>query len=152
MNGRRAHQRSAIRCGISTTPTGSGSTIETSVELPTGPAGVTHARLLVDDVLRGWGFQDQHWLEQVALVVTELVANAVDHAGGCRAVILRTDGNQVTVAAVDTSPTHPRRREPDGNGGRGLTIVEALSTRWGVCDRPDGKHVWATFHRAAEDR
>jgi anti-sigma regulatory factor (Ser/Thr protein kinase) len=106
----------------------------------------------VHDVLCGWGFRDELWLDQVAVVVTELVANAVRHAGGCLAVIVRADGNQVTVGAVDSSPNHPRHREPDDDGGRGLTIVEGLAARWGVCDHHDGKHVWATFHQTTADR
>jgi len=126
-------------------PRGSDLTVETHVDLPAGASAVTQARRVVSDTLRSWGFDNEDWLDDVALVVTELVANAVRHAGGCRTVILHADGNRVTVTAVDTSPTQPHRREPDGGGGRGLIIIEALSTRWGVDHRHNGKRVWASF-------
>lgn len=152
MNRQWANPRSAIRCGAPTAQSEHGSALETSAELPAGAPAVSQARLVVHDVLCGWGFGDELWLDQVAVVVTELVANAVRHTGACLAVTVRADGNQVTVGAVDSSPAHPRRREPDDDSGRGLMLVEGLTARWGVCDHHDGKHVWATFHQTAADR
>lgn len=113
------------------------------LDLPAGVTAIARARDLASHVLRDWGFHDHNWLDDAVLVVTELVANAVRHAGGCRAVTLRARDDRVTISAVDTSPVHPRPRRPDNTGGYGLHIVEALTTRWGVEDHQDGKHVWA---------
>jgi hypothetical protein len=46
--------------------------------------------------------------------------------------------------APRTAPrSFPRRRdEPDADGGRGVLIIEALSSGWGVHDHHGGKRVW----------
>lgn len=82
------------------------------------------------------------------LVVTELLTNAVVHAGG--AIELRTtlDDERLRIEVVDSSSALPRLRDP-GDGGRGLRIVEALSTDWGVV-RNDGagKTTWCEISTA----
>jgi anti-sigma regulatory factor (Ser/Thr protein kinase) len=100
------------------------------------------ARHTVTEALREWGFEDRDWLNTVALIVTELVSNAVRHAGGRTAVDLQADGQAiVTVTVTDTSPVLPRHGSDDG--GRGLLIVGALCPRWGTRGHGTGKQVWA---------
>lgn len=81
----------------------------------------------------------------LALVLTsELVTNAVVHA--------RTDVDvrvelgdglvRVTVRDGDGHLPHPRVVPPDAAGGRGLHLVRALASSWGVDRDPGGKIVW----------
>ncbi len=90
-----------------------------------------------------------HLVEDVRLVVSELATNATLHAGTPFEVTLgRVDG-VVRVVVEDGSPVapaHPVRVSSSDIGGRGLQIVAALSSGWGVDHRRDGsKSVWATF-------
>jgi len=110
-------------------------------DLPLGPQALGVARHAVRPMLHGWGFRDSDWLNDAELVVSELVGNAVRHGGGCLSVDLQAHQEHVTVGAADGSAVVPRRREAD-EGGRGLLIIEALSTRWGVHDHQGGKRVW----------
>jgi len=100
------------------------------------------ARRAVTAVLYGWGFDDPQWLHGAALVVSELVSNAVRHGGGCIDVTVQLHDETVTIAAADGSSVVPCRRDPDDNGGRGLLLIEALCTRWGINDHEGGKRVW----------
>jgi anti-sigma regulatory factor (Ser/Thr protein kinase) len=109
--------------------------------LPCTMAAVALARGTVDETLRGWGFHDHDWLGGVAVIVTELVTNAVRHASGCPVLDLDVNGS-VMLTVTDRSPVHPQIREPDENGGRGLVIVGALGRRWGTRDHETGKQVW----------
>jgi anti-sigma regulatory factor (Ser/Thr protein kinase) len=112
------------------------------LDLPRTVAAVRLARDTAIETLRGWGRDDRDWLDLVALIVTELVGNAVRHADGCARLDLRTDG-RTTLTVTDRSPVHPRLHEPDDDGGRGLLIVDALCARWGIRDQTIGKQVWA---------
>lgn len=89
----------------------------------------------------------------VELLTGELVSNAVVHgpAAGAVRVHVRIDGSTVRVGVRDTgggTPTvgHP---EPTAPSGRGLALVEALSSDWGIQAHPDGKTVW--FEVLADD-
>lgn len=84
-------------------------------------------------------------LADVALVVSELVTNAV--RAGCEVVTVLVDvhGDRVRLSVYDDAPGRPR---PVGSsvtnaGGRGLMLVDALCTAWDVVLDPPGKHVWA---------
>jgi serine/threonine-protein kinase RsbW len=51
----------------------------------------------------------------------------------------------------DSSTDHPvPRTAADDAGGRGLPIIEALSTRWGSRPAPGGKRVWARIEPEAD--
>ena len=81
----------------------------------------------------------------LALVVTELVANAVRHAGTDITVRLSRLGDGVRVEVTDgsTRPLRPRSATMADEGGRGLLLVDALSSRYGVEAERTGKLVWA---------
>lgn len=86
--------------------------------------------------------------EDAELVTSELVGNAVRH--GDRAGLelrLQLDDRELTVAVFDRGLGRPRIRHPglDEEGGRGMVLVEALSSGWGVRAEDSGKIVWATF-------
>ncbi len=81
-----------------------------------------------------------------ALVVTELAANAVIHTGAGFTVSLWRRGDRVRIAVDDPTPELPQVRDPQptDTSGRGLRLVSAYSTEWGVERRSDGgKTVWA---------
>ncbi|MEU0151314.1 ATP-binding protein [Micromonospora fulviviridis] len=120
------------------------------LDLPVGPDALAAARQVVQSALVGWGFEDLEDVADAVLVADELVSNAVRHGGGCLSLHLHARDDEVTVCAVDGSAVVPRRRDPDGDGGRGLRIIEALCRAWGVEDLPDGgKRVWVRLVRSA---
>jgi anti-sigma regulatory factor (Ser/Thr protein kinase) len=86
--------------------------------------------------------------DTAALLVTELVSNAVVHAKG-PSLWLTVDeimANVLHVAVRDGSqvipPNSPQAPDVRRKGGRGLFMVEALSTRWGCEPLRTGKRVW----------
>ncbi|HWS32921.1 MAG TPA: ATP-binding protein [Actinoplanes sp.] len=102
------------------------------------PASSRHAAVAV---LTGWGFRDADWLDAAAVVVSELVTNAVRHGGGCLSLQMEAHDGRVVVAVADGSAVVPRRRDPDGAGGRGIALIEALSLGWSVQNHQGGKRV-----------
>jgi hypothetical protein len=87
-----------------------------------------------------------------ATVTSELVTNAVVHAGGDLQVGLELAGTVLVVTVRDRSPVRPRRHRPETGreNGRGLAIVAELSRSWGSLPvAGDGKVVWARI--AAQD-
>jgi anti-sigma regulatory factor (Ser/Thr protein kinase) len=103
----------------------------------------TTARHFVADVLNRWG-HSQALLEDATLVVTELATNAVLHARSAFGVEIGPHGAGVRISVRDASHARPRLRD---NGmaasGRGLRLIDAIATRWGVDMTGDGKIVWA---------
>jgi serine/threonine-protein kinase RsbW len=89
----------------------------------------------------------------VELLTGELVANAVVHGPSDRSVTVRVriDGPTVRVLVSDAGGGVPvvEHPEPTAPSGRGLALVEALSSDWGTMSRPDGKTVW--FEVVADD-
>lgn len=88
--------------------------------------------------------------EDVLLVASELVGNAVRHAvaAGDEAawtVEWSVQSDAVLVSVDDPSDALPvlRHAAPDAPSGRGLAIVAALSIDWGVMRLSKGKRVWA---------
>lgn len=78
-------------------------------------------------------------------VISELVANAVEHAATACEVYAEFDGQRLQLAVRDYSPAWPREQphNPAVARGHGLQVVEKLAVRWGVTERYDGKTVWA---------
>jgi anti-sigma regulatory factor (Ser/Thr protein kinase) len=86
----------------------------------------------------------------VALVISELFSNALRHAaplpGAKIRVAWRINPGCVQVSVSDGGgATVPELGQPTqgATGGRGLRIVEKLSTRWGTSSGEDGTTVWA---------
>jgi len=108
------------------------------VDLTGGPGAAARARRVVEEELSGR--VSRQMVEDVALLVTELVANGVRHGGvGDDSYLhLMLEGQRrglhVEVSNRTDSSGTPARRPADlsGGGGIGLNLVESLSSRWGV--------------------
>jgi anti-sigma regulatory factor (Ser/Thr protein kinase) len=83
-------------------------------------------------------------LETIALLVTELVTNAILHARTPLLLTLESRPGSVRIRVEDESNEQPalRHYEPDAVTGRGLALVEQLASSWGVDTTPSGKAVW----------
>ena len=99
------------------------------------------ARRFIDEVLGSWG-DDR--AAALSLPVTELVTNAQIHARTAVEVVIVDGGVILRVEVRDGSPHLPviRSRERTAGTGRGLALVAALATRWGVEPTPTGKSTW----------
>jgi anti-sigma regulatory factor (Ser/Thr protein kinase) len=92
---------------------------------------------------------DSDSIDDVVLVASELVGNAVRHAAASfdssLAVSWDVEADAVVVRVLDGSPELPRQRSSNDNetSGRGLAIVAAVSADWGVRRNEHGKQVWA---------
>jgi anti-sigma regulatory factor (Ser/Thr protein kinase) len=122
------------------------------------PETTREARLLVRVAMAVWGLEND--AETAALVMSELVTNAVRHARGPKIVLSvnRPAFDQVYIAVTDRSPDRqPQPCEPDEGAvhGRGLLLIDHLATRWGVDvlrshrrSEPSAKRVWAEMKTA----
>ncbi|MFJ2439063.1 ATP-binding protein [Streptomyces sp. NPDC087658] len=117
-------------------------------------ASVGLARLELGKALAGWGLSALE--DSAVLVLSELVTNAVRHAHvppgrEIETRFLMVPGG-LRLEVHDASSDRPQRRgaDPEGCGGRGLVLVEALADRWGAGERHGvGKLVWATLLSAS---
>lgn len=128
-------------------------TVRTAVfRLDPVPESAGRARRAARTMLTDWRLE--RLVEDVDLVVSELVTNALLHSGeddaGAVAPIrfeLDLRDARLTCRVVDSSPLPPCPEEAaeTAESGRGLILVEALATDWDWEDLPDGKAVWAAF-------
>ena len=108
------------------------------------PESPRRARELVADAL--CSHVDPETVHYAAVVVSELVTNAVIHANTTVTVGLHLlPEGAARIEVGDGSSWPPSRKLPtaDEPGGRGLILVEALAKDWGVTPTADGKKVWA---------
>ncbi|MEV7970396.1 ATP-binding protein [Sphaerisporangium sp. NPDC088356] len=116
------------------------STYEVERLLARDLSSITEAREVVGRALMACGYRGEH--DQVVLVVSELVTNALIHGAGTPVLRLSCDESRVRLEVSDTNAEMPRPREPDAEGGWGLHVIEELTTGWGASPRVDGKVVW----------
>lgn len=132
--------------------------MQSYLELAARPGAVPFARRHARQVLWEWGLKEL--VEPAALVVSEVVTNAVrasgglddrdqTAAGGTSAIRLWLVAGEASVLVLvwDADPSQPARQEPrlDADSGRGLLLVEAYCDQWGsfVPNGWPGKVVWA---------
>lgn len=124
-----------------------GKSLERSGALPRASGAPGLARKLLAD----W-FEDNlsgQELDSARLLVSELVTNSVIHGQGQICLAARIDDNRILVEVSDegSSFEHTARSVPfDQLHGRGLGIVDALSSRWGIHEGTT--HVWFEIERA----
>jgi anti-sigma regulatory factor (Ser/Thr protein kinase) len=112
--------------------------------VPRRPEAVGRARDEVRKALADWGVPEA--VDDTCLIVSELVGNAVRHGEPEIRLTLATDGARVTGSVFDRGAGMPRVRQVTGTdvSGRGLWLVGAVATAWGVVPESDGlgKTVW----------
>jgi hypothetical protein len=108
------------------------------------PDAVMHARRFTARTLRSWKVGEE--ADTVLLVVSELVTNALVHTQGAVRLDLTLAGDRVRVTVSDSSPRAPAKPvivDWESTGGRGLFLVESVSTSWGAVPVGGGKQVWS---------
>jgi anti-sigma regulatory factor (Ser/Thr protein kinase) len=124
------------------------STRSARIDLPPVSSSVSTARRLVRELLAVWGVP--HDREDAELLVTELVANVVDHVRGEVDLTLELSlaGTRLRIAVVDGSSIRPVVQElsHERPRGRGMRLVEEIADRWGAEDHGGGKRVWFDMH------
>jgi anti-sigma regulatory factor (Ser/Thr protein kinase) len=107
-------------------------------------AEVVEVRRLLRRLLASWRLDALLEEGDVELLATETATNAVLHAGTEAIVVVRYLGDRVRVEVGDGSPALPQVRTArlDDTRGRGLSLVETLSSGWGVAQTGGGKRVW----------
>lgn len=124
-----------------------------TIRLPHTAAAVSVARRRIRTELQAAGITPP-LLDDVEVVISELLGNAVRHAqpigGGVLLAGWRWADNLVLVRVTDGGSTH-RVERMDGapllaDTGRGLRIVDRMAGDWGVTEHPTGiRTVWASF-------
>ncbi|MFI9169684.1 ATP-binding protein [Streptomyces lincolnensis] len=115
--------------------------------LRAGPQSAERARDVTRGFLSAVAARAGAESDAVLLVVSELVTNAVRHAGGVTRFHLAAGPGTVTVSVDDASPTAPQPQRLDAlrPGGFGWHLVQELSADVRVRLRPGGKTVSAVL-------
>ncbi|MFI1677415.1 ATP-binding protein [Streptomyces sp. NPDC020607] len=124
-----------------------------SVLLPCVPESVRAARVMVTRAMCVWGLQER--VGEGSTIVSELMTNVVSHTGTVLTTVAieRNSPCCVRISVADDShiPPHVERVSSGAECGRGLQLVEGLSSRWGY-DQQDsgGKVIWAELRMRPE--
>jgi anti-anti-sigma regulatory factor len=106
------------------------------------------ARDLATEACLRWDLP--HLVGHAALIASELVINAVEHARTVVTLQLKLGWHYLYVAVAEGSAAPPVivRASRAGDGGNGLLVVESLAHQWGYVQRANGKVVWAALPRS----
>lgn len=117
---------------------------EARLRLRAETAEIAEVRRLLRRLLASWRLDKLLEEGDVELLASETATNAVRHAGTEATVVVRYLGDCVRVEVGDGSRAQPQVRSarPEDTSGRGMALVETLSSRWGVTPTTDGKWVW----------
>jgi anti-sigma regulatory factor (Ser/Thr protein kinase) len=121
-------------------------------ELAAHPGSPAQARRLTRARLNGWAVCEDT-CDTAALVVSELVTNAIAHTASEHIVCELRDGAELVRIAVRDegcapSEPHPLAARPEEEHGRGLLLIDALCHAWGTREQGAGLVVWADLQRA----
>lgn len=117
---------------------------EASIDLPQAASSARLAREFVADRVTEWHLDDL--LDDALLVTSELATNAVTHAESACRVRLSVGPASLRIDVLDKGPgtPDPRPESRTAEHGRGLHLVDALTSAWGLEVLPgEGKLVWA---------
>ena len=117
--------------------------------LPAVPSSVRVARALAREVCADTALSAAQ-RDLVVLLVSEVVTNAILHAGSEARLSIATTPTSVRVEVGDDSREHPEvlHLGLTASHGRGVGFLDRLADAWGVRDAPDGKVVWFTVEAA----
>ena len=116
-------------------------TVETLTLRAETAAAITETRHVLAERLASWCCGN---VDDGLLVFSELVTNAVRHAGGATRIVIRHDDETLRFEVHDsTHSIRERRAVGSGDGGFGLRIVDQLCERWGWDQTATGKTVWS---------
>ncbi|MET0524570.1 MAG: response regulator [Nocardioides sp.] len=114
------------------------------LDLPQDLASVRAARRFVRKVLSEWDLQPL--MDDAQLVVSELAANAITHAGSDYRVRLSSSERSLRIEVRDggRGTPEPQPKSMTNEHGRGLLMVASIAASWGI-ERSDGRRklVWA---------
>ena len=116
---------------------------EARLQLVPWAASAKATRRFLAGVLASWRMGELAGGD-IELLASELVTNVIRHAASPFTVIVRYDGDVVRVEVGDGSRALPEARRPtlDDETGRGLLLLDALASGWGVTPTVSGKRVW----------
>ena len=125
------------------------------------PAAAAAARRFVRQTLQSWDIAARAWdpdrvVDDAVLLTSELVTNAVVHAGTALDVTCRLVSGELEVAVRDrhparTLPDIPKAASTSAERGRGLLLPSALATSWGVTYARTAKAVWFRMSLARDE-
>lgn len=110
--------------------------------LPPKAASASRARRFVTTTLDDWGLEGA---DDLVLLASELVTNALLHARTAMTVRLVDEGGAVVLLSVsDGSPQLPRGRQfsLESGTGRGLRLLDSMAESWGTDVTAGGKTIW----------
>ncbi|MFE0730827.1 PAS domain S-box protein [Streptomyces antibioticus] len=116
-----------------------------STALPAVPASVREGRAFLHEALDSWTCAAV--AGDALLLLSETLTNAVQHAEGPLGLHVHRTATDLTVEVSDRSPQlpQPRMAGQHEESGRGLILVRALATGWGVRPTDEGKTTWFTL-------
>ncbi|MCU1586659.1 MAG: sensor protein [Frankiales bacterium] len=126
---------------------------EARMQLHADAAEVSMVRELLKRLLTSWRMAEAA-TNDVQLLASEVVSNAIRHGLSPVTLIARYDGKRVRIEVGDGSREMPTPRHPSAfdEGGRGMLLVEAIATNWGVLPTVGGKRVWFEVELGPEPR
>lgn len=119
-------------------------TTEVRALLEAHASSAGQARRVVRAALRDWAVDDD-LTEDVVLLTSEVVTNAMLHARTAAELVVRRGDATIRVEVIDgagSTPAGAFDAGPLALSGRGLQMVAAMSQSWGVEPRDNGKAVW----------
>ena len=124
--------------------------VTASERFPADLKSARTARRFVAGVLEEWGCDELQ--DGAALLVSELVTNAVVHAHSTVELAVHLRPDRVRVEVIDSAREHVRRRDAkdDEQSGRGMALIEALAVAWGIDTLLSGTSGWFEMERPAE--
>ena len=118
--------------------------VSASLRLARVPESARMARRFIQEFCKAADL-DEDTYHTAALLTSELVTNAVRYGGSRVTLEARRPGGVIRVSVEDDDPELPEEglRPPyRAESGRGIMLVSALATRWGVEKHTAGKAVW----------
>lgn len=118
------------------------SEFQVTLAIPPASTGIGEARTFTRNQLDYWGLGEL--VDTTLLMVSELVTNALLHAGEGAELTLMLSASRLRAEVRDCSPSIPvvRNFSDTATTGRGMVIVDALAKEWGTFAAGEGKVVW----------